>query len=199
MLVSKDEFTRLLSAERRKFIMDCVLGGLGDYDNPNYYSSAARVDHGPNTQASIRNSHIVARATRSNLSALGVQITNRRGRILFIVEGKIRISFKKFTRSLRSRNYPTPQALDFLGQKLDLQPITNVIAGYRASDATATSFEVWATCPIDDDNHWEWKLSGAQISMFATAPPEDVKQHTIKRRRVQIRQTAENTGDSTTG
>lgn len=191
ILITKEEFARLLTAERRSFIKDCILGGLRDYSNPEMYPTRAKVDHTPSVQAAIRNSHIVGRAARG-APALGIRIENRSRRILFIIEDKLRISFKKLTRSLRPMNVATVQSINFLGQKLDIQPLTNVVAGYLP-DLTATTFEVWITCPIDEDNYWTLKLVDAQVSeMFDSGTIPEVGQRTIKRRgpRVQVRQPA---------
>lgn len=204
MAMTKEEFLALLTPERRAFMLGCVRDGLADYDDPTNYGAAARRDHTPSVRAHCRNAHIVARATRRLVERpdVGVRISPVGRRVLFIVADRARVSFKKFDRRLRPRNYPTRQALAFNGQRLPsfdtATAVTNVVVGYR-SNATETAFEVFATCPQDEENEWQLKLSGAEIiDFFERAPAarsDDASLNLVSRRRVQVRKDAKEASD----
>jgi hypothetical protein len=180
MPLSKEDFLAILTPERRQFIYECVSGGLGDYANPAYYSPEARRDHTPSVRASIRNCHIVGRAKRVLPQHTDIRIATKNNRIFFIIADMVRLSFKKFDKDLRSRNYPTKQSRDFNAQKFDgfdVEPLTNVIAGYQ-TNVTETQFALFITCPDEQRNLWEVYLDGEEALTFLTTPeiPEPVKE-----------------------
>jgi hypothetical protein len=198
MFVSQEEFKKFLTQEQKKFILECIHGGLADYNNPAYYGNEARRDHTPSVRAQIRNCHIVAHAFRALIDRPDIRVINKRGRILFIFSDKSLVSIKKFDARLRTANAPTQQALAFKGQQpLDLDmptPLINIFTGYTY-DAVETNYEVYITCPDDEKNHWVWKISGAEITEFfsnSTVNADDIGTvHFVPKRRVRIRPDAQ--------
>jgi len=205
MTMTKDEFLHLLTPERRAFMLDCVRGGWADYEDSNNYGAAARRDHSQSVRAQCRNSHIVARALRGIVEhpEIGIQVSQRGQRVLFIVGDQARVSFKKLDRRLRPRNYPTRQARAFLGQRLpwanEPAEITNLLVGYRPN-AAETEFEVFATCPQDADNEWQMKLSRTEAVDFfdatSAARIEDALIARVSRKRVRIRKDPKEASDA---
>jgi hypothetical protein len=206
-LISREEFVQFLSGPQLAFIYDCIKGGLGDYEDTEYYSAAARRDHNPRVRANIRNCHIVARGQRRALEMSEVRVRNVRGRILFVINDIVQISFKKFDARLHSRNIRTPQAQAFLVQSA-LWPgndapisLTNIIAGFR-QDISETNFELWITCPSDNKNIWELRLAGAEIAELfpagAADGPEEPKNPIRERVRLRPRVVRKNGTDEST-
>lgn len=205
MKMTETEFLSLLTPERRAFMLDCVQGGWADYEDPKNYGPAARRDHTKSVRAQCRNSHIVARALRgiADHPDIGIRVSLVNRRILFIVADRARVSFKKFDRKLRPRNYATRQALNFMGQRLpcldESAEITNVVVGYRPNIAE-TEFDVFATCPHDEENEWQMRLSGdaavsffepATVARIEDAPPVSL----VSRNRVRARKVAKEAFD----
>lgn len=198
MINSVDDFKKLITPDHRRFIEDCIKGGLADYDNISYYSPEARRDHTQSVRAAIRNCHIVARAHRAIIDMPDLRVSMKGNRVLFIVADKVRLSFKKLDKNLRSHNYPTRQALDFLNQRSDstlfgsdtYSEITNVVAGYK-HNSTETEYELFITCPSDAYNNWEWKLSGEEEinSFLSSIPSQETVEITnkIHKKRVRVR------------
>ena len=193
-LLNKEEFQRLLTPERRAFILECIRGGLEDYKNADFYSDAARRDHNPRVRANLRNCHIVGRACRAVVGRSDIRVFQRRGRVLFIIADTCVVSFKMFKRFLRTANIPTRQAEDYTRQNLfglDLPPeMTGLCAGYLY-EASETSYQMYITCPYDQENLWVWKLPGAEITDFLTSTEQEPSVGTIelapRKRRVRIR------------
>ncbi len=200
-MISKEEFQLMLTPERKKFILEAIRGGVEDYNNPAFYGAEARLDHIPRVRANLRNCHIVGRARRALTGRTDMRVINKRGRVLFIIADTCQVSFKKLDARLHSSNVPTQQSLAFNGQTFDTPPLfghdmplalTNLIAGYRYLNRDSESdYEIYITCPCDQDNYWVWKLSGAEISDFLTYTIEadtiGTIQLTPRKRRIQIR------------
>ncbi|HVB72382.1 MAG TPA: hypothetical protein VNE38_02400 [Ktedonobacteraceae bacterium] len=197
MLISKEEFDKIFPAEYKRLLLECVNGGLGDYNNLNYYSAEARRDHTPSARAILRHCHIVARMNRTLMERHDIRVLNRRGRILFIFNDKLQCSIKKFDSRLRTSSNPTKQADDFKAQlPLDLDEpaeLANFFTGYKYDRAEAY-YDVYITYPHDEQNYWEWKISGAEIKEFMLNPSaniDDIGTVSMKKRRVHIRQDAQ--------
>lgn len=196
MAMSKEEFLCLITPDIRDFVVDCVRGGIADYDDPQNYGPAARRDHTKSVRAQIRNTHIQARAARGLVEHpdIGVRAAIRHQRVLFIVRDKARISFKKLDSRLRPRNYPTRQALAYLGQRLPNFDVpdeaTNLVVGY-VPNAAETDFEVFVTCPQDEDNEWQLRLSGSNVVQFLDPAASGVDERSLalvpRKRRVSVR------------
>src|SRR6267142_2301528 len=119
MVLTMDGFLEVVSESQRQKIWECVIGGFEDYKNPEYYSDRARIEHTPRTRASIRNDHIVARAQRASLEAMGIRAEAKYGRVLFYVaENKAVIAFKKFDKNLRARHSHTFRSRALTNQRL---------------------------------------------------------------------------------
>jgi len=179
LAISKQKFLGFLTQGRFDFVRDSVVGGLGDYEDPAFYSDAARRDHGPYERALLRRCHIVARANRALPDHPDIRIRKRGSRVTFIVADTVEISFKKLDKKLRTRNYPTQSALAFHAQEAsptlpllsldDLEQTTHVFAGYVPVSDFATEFELFFTCPEKGRNMWEARLEGASIDAFLRA------------------------------
>jgi hypothetical protein len=172
MILDREEFLDVVTPEQRQFITDCIKRGLADYDNPDLYGEAARRVHTPSIRATIRNCHIVSHAKRGLLERSDIKVREKRNRVLFIISDKICVSFKKFDDNLRTRNYPTQQALAFEGQTLHMDlpsEVTNIFAGYLFNQAE-TEYELFITCPVGKKNEWHLKLSGSAkvLDLFST-------------------------------
>lgn len=197
--MERDEFLQFLSAGRRQLIRDAILSGLALYDDPAHYSAEARRDHTVSIQAQIRNGHIVGSAKRAVVDRPDFKVRVVRGRLLFRIEDRVDVSFKKLSATLRPRNYPTKQSQNFQDQ-LSLQQspllsdgipnaVTHVVAGYAATDAAQTQFEIYVVCPDGPNNRWELCLSGVDVVEFLSAPALSpiLEQAEQKARRVKIR------------
>lgn len=150
MIHDSETFLNIVTSEQRQFIANCINCGLADYNNPQFYSEEARRAHTPSTRAAIRNCHIIHHAKHALLERSDIRIKEKGNRVLFIIADKVCISFKKFDKNLRTRNYPTQQALAFEGQRLDIElpdKVTNVFAGYLPNQAE-TEFELFIACPL---------------------------------------------------
>lgn len=201
MVMTKEGFLNFLTPERKRLMIDCVKGGLADYNNPAYYGIQARIDHTPSVVAAIRNCHIVARARLASAESPDMAVSCRRGRVLFTIADLVRVSFKKLNGRLRPRNIPTRQNRAFLGQRLDPQPpltgledvpfMTNVVAGY-VQDPADMRLHVHVICPLDESNYWDLELAGAEVDDFfatkAASPAiEAVASKVVKKSRARLR------------
>lgn len=193
MVMSRTEFENFLTPEHRRFIVDCIKRGLDDYDNPSYYAAEARRDHTPGVRAAIRNCHIIAHAQRALSDMSDLRVYNRNNRVLFVIADRVRVSFKRFDKDLRSRNYPTRQAVNYNKQTLfdaDMPgEVTNIIAGYQHNGAE-TEYELYITCPIDKRNMWELQLSGNEILGLLSPEVEsntDQLVEKVRQKRVRVR------------
>jgi len=184
-MLTREDVLALLTSDRKNIILDSIRGGLAFYEDPTNYSAAARRDHTLRESATCRNSHIVARARRATAEMSDFCVKVVRGRVLFIIEDKLCVSFKKFDKRLRSRNYPTRQARAFLGQRtleLAFPPeMTNLVAGYKM-DPAEVDYEVFITCPIGNKNAWQLRLFGEEIIDFFSAAPAVPVAEDFKRR-----------------
>lgn len=192
-MIPQDTFEQVFPFECRRFILDWIRLGLGDYEDPFYYGPDARYDHTSSVRAQIRNCHIVARACCALIDRLDIRVMNKRGRILFLFNDKYLVSMKKFDGRLRTANVPTQQALNFQGQQqLDLEmppQVLHIFAGYKY-DLAEAHYEVYITCPNDQLNHWVWKISGAEIHDFFAKPATNadiIGSTRIVQKRVRIR------------
>lgn len=197
MLISKEEFDQVFTAEHKKLLLECFHEGLGDYNNPKYYSDEAKRDHTPSARALNRHCHIVARIHRVLMERHDIRPINKRGRTLFIFNDKLQFSIKKFDGRLRTSNAPTQQAKAFKAQlPLDVDmpaELTNIFAGYKY-DAAETNYEIYITCPNDEQNFWVWKISGTEIRDFFSNPSADINEIgtvSLKKPRVRIRPDAQ--------
>ncbi|MGI8913008.1 MAG: hypothetical protein ACR2JY_04315 [Chloroflexota bacterium] len=184
MAMSKQEFMRVLTAERRQAVLGVIRSGLAIYDDPINYGGDARRDHSPIVQAQIRSAHIQGEAKRDFIEQDDIRLIQRRGRLIFRIADCVDISFKKLNLkpngTLRPTYSPTQQALNFLTQRPLEQPpllpdgmpspVTNVVAGYVFTDPAATEYEVHIICPAGPDNQWELNLSGSDVVEFLSAP-----------------------------
>ncbi|HVB22673.1 MAG TPA: hypothetical protein VNG51_12060 [Ktedonobacteraceae bacterium] len=194
MLISKDEFDRIFTAEYKRLLLKCIHEGLADYNNPKYYSAEARRDHTKSARALNRHCHIVARMNRALIEHNNIRAITKKGRPLFIFNDKLQFSIKKFDSRLRTSNVPTRQANAFKAQlslDVDMPPeLTNVFTGYRYN-LTETYYEVYITCPDYEQNFWIWKISGAEITDFFSDSPsvniDDIGTVSIKKPRVLVR------------
>lgn len=189
MTMSNEDILAVVTPERRAMIWQWISEGFRDYYDDDYYSPAARRDHSKSARAMNINSHIVGRARRGIVDMLGMRVSIRGGRVLIVIEDKLRLSFKKLNRNLRSRNYPTKQALAFVGQRLavnneDMVPeigpvqgvlltelppeMTNLIAGYRPNELE-TACEVFIVRPSADGNKMQMRLVEAEMAETLTA------------------------------
>lgn len=148
------EAMKVLTPERVKLIRRIMVDGL---DILTTYDPRHVRDYTPRVNADVRNSHIVAEGRRQTEGRTDIRVTVKRGRVLFIIEERLCLSFKKLDRRLRSRNIPTWQARRFERQMplgIDLPPeLTNVVAGYTL-DQVGTPTEMFVTCPDEKENHW---------------------------------------------
>ncbi len=197
MLISKEKFDTIFPTEYKKLLLECINGGLADYTNPEYYSSEARRDHSPSARALLRHCHIIARMNRALLERHDIRTLNKRGRPLFIFNDKLQCSIKKFDGRLRTSNVPTKQATDFKAQlPLGLdepEELANIFTGYKFDRAEAY-YEVYITCPKDEQNYWVWKISGAEIKDFFSdhsANIDEIGTVSLKKPRVRIRPEAQ--------
>jgi hypothetical protein len=197
MLISKKEFDKIFTADHKRLLLECINGGLADYNNPRYYSAEARRDHTPSARALNRHCHIVARMNRALIERHDIRAINKRGRVVFIFNDKLQFSIKKFDSRLRTSNVPTRQATAFKAQlPLDLDmpaELANIFTGYKY-DISETDYEVYVTCPDDEQNYWIWKVSGAEIKDFFSNPSaniEDIGTISLKKPRVRIRPDAQ--------
>ena len=194
MLITKDEFDKIFTVELKKLLLKCIHEGLADYNNPRYYSAEAKRDHTKSARAHIRHCHIVARMNRVVMEHSNIRAITRQGRPLFIFKDKLQFSIKKFDRRLRTSNVSTQQASAFKAQLplgVDMPPkLTNVFAGYKY-DLTEMFYEVYITCPDHEQNHWIWKISGAEITDFFSDSPtvniDNIGTVSIKKPRVLVR------------
>ncbi|MFL5624338.1 MAG: hypothetical protein ACJ788_01945 [Ktedonobacteraceae bacterium] len=197
MLISKVEFDKVFTAEHKRIILECFIGGLGDYNNPKYYSDEARRDHTKSARALLRNCHIIARMNRALMERHDIRAINKRGRVLFIFNDKLQFSIKKFDGHLRTSSIPTRQASAFKAQlPLDLDmpaELANIFTGYKY-DLAETNYEIYVTCPDNEQNYWVWKISGAEIKDFFSNPAaniDDIGTISLKKPRVRIRPDAQ--------
>jgi hypothetical protein len=71
--------------------------------------------------------------------------------------------------------------------------LANIFAGYKY-DAAETNYEIYITCPNDEQNYWVWKISGAEITDFFSNPLaniDDIGTVSLKTPRVRIRPDAQ--------
>ncbi len=171
------EAMNVLTPERAALIRRIMRAGLDIFTT---YEPRHLRDYAPRVSADVRNSHIVGEARRQTEGRTDFRVTVQRGRILFIIEERLCLSFKKLDRRLRSRNIPTRQARRFdrqLPLGFDLPPaLTNIIAGYTL-DRVGTPTAMFVTCPNDKENHWVLPLGVAAdvaaplaLPMTPTAP-----------------------------
>lgn len=176
MVKSRRDFLVQFTPEVKAFFWEPIVGGLGDYENLEFYSLDARRDHTPSVRAAIRNAHIIGRAKRMLIETPQVRMSNHRGRVMFIVNDLFRVSFKKLDRNLRSRYTPTKTATAFMTQTLPNfempAELTNLVAGYQFSNELESDFEVFIACPADDGNEWVLRLSAEEAKDFF-APTTD--------------------------
>lgn len=184
-MLSKDEFEAYLTPEEKADIRDCLAGGVGDYDNPTYYSPEARRDHTKSLRSHIRNAHINARAQRAAMASPRMRYTPVRGRPLFTIGDRVSLSFKKLDPNLRPRSSRTRQSRKFLAQQplpLELpDEATNVIAGYTL-DSFEAGVELHLVCPGEKHNHWETKLTREQPLEHPAVDPRPAIPATPRRR-----------------
>jgi len=188
MVLTKDRFLEVVSEDQRQKIWECVVGGFEDYKNPKYYSDKARIEHTPRTRASIRNDHIVARAQRASLEAIGIRAEAKYGRVLFyIAENQAVVAFKKFDKNLHPRHSPTYRSRALMSQRLlfDLpERPTAIIAGYRLKNLDMDC-EVFIVCPAGEGHYWQLELFGEEIPGFfladqsALASDEEIKRRIV--------------------
>ena len=200
MALSQSEFLEFLTPSRRKYILECIQAGLATYKNEAAYGSEARRDHTAQVRATIRNCHIVAYAQRNALDHSDVVVVNCKNRVLFIIAGTVRVTFKMLSRGLRPGHAATHQARAYmLQQDIPVDPkqaaqfafgfmpqqseMTNLVAGYRL-DALGEEEEVFIVCPAGDHNLWVLKLSGGELAQFATPEPIAPLAPRVSRRRV---------------
>lgn len=201
MALSKPAFLALLSSEIENWFRDSVLGGAHDYDQ---YNPALTRDHPRGLVAGIRNCHIVGRARRLSAYMPTVLYHPHRGRPLFIVRDMICVSYKKLDRNLRPCNSRTQQAIAYNGQVplfTDMPSVTtNLVVGYRPTNAAETEFEVYIICPDGERNLWEHPLSGVQVLELPFATPAPVAPTTTQRpARVRIKGAGGQDGNITAG
>lgn len=176
--LSLEEALTLLTSERVALISKIIRDGLAIYDDPKEYGPGARRDHTPRTKADNRNCHIVAEGRRQTLGRDDIRVQERDGRVLFIIEDRLCLAFKKLDQRLRSRSSPTRRSRRFelnLPLGIDLPPeLTNVIAGYTL-DAVGTPEQMYVTCPNGKTNAWVLPLGNvttdAEITQFPVATP----------------------------
>lgn len=214
MAMSREEFVGLLTPKQIGFFPAAIRGGLAIYADPSNYSPRALIDHSKAVRAQIRNAHIINEARRLIASdpALGVMERTIRHRVLFLVNSRAYVSFKRLDDMLRGSNYQTAQVKRFNRQlwpgadestvasdedvigDIALQPslwmpsmipdMINVWAGYKP-DRTETHFDYYLICPDGDANAWEWQLSeNDMIELATTTRPSETKAARKIRRRV---------------
>jgi hypothetical protein len=217
MAMSREEFIALLSPAQLAFFSSAIKGGLALYADPNNYSPRALIDHSKAVRAQIRNTHIVNEARRLIAADPTLSIIEReiRRRVLFLVNARAYVSFKRLDDALRGHNYPTAQARRFNRQLWPtteglevadngdaagntllrpslwapsvLPDMINIWAGYKP-DRTETQFGYYIVCPDGDTNAWEWPLSESDIAeLSATTRPSETDAAKKARRRVNVR------------
>lgn len=212
MVMTREDFAKMLSPIQLEFILASIRGGLALYSDDSNYSAAARLDHNPSTRAAIRNGHIIGYAKRRLLECpeAGIRLVIKGNRPLFYFNERARLSFKKLNENRRHSNYPTRQAKAFDAQLWPVEAVgdlsnrgatngrlwpenivpsmTNVIGGYMSNQAE-TSFEVFIICPDGEGNQWEWPLSDTEIEELIKSPEPAATEvaNKIRKRRVRVR------------
>jgi hypothetical protein len=97
------------------------------------------------------------------------------------IDGEWVIKLKKMGRGLRTSNYPTQAALDFVHQEGQLllpgvagEP-TNLHLGYHKREIELLSSPVYLTCPDGGSIAWEWMLEAPVAAVETPAAPEEVQ------------------------
>lgn len=98
----------------------------------------------------------------------GVVYGETRGQRYFVVEDRVLMRFKMLDDFLESSNYPTNQALDFVGQEPipDFPPFDRLHIGYRLDITGLLLRDAFVTLPIgrpERFNAWVWQVLGDPI------------------------------------
>ncbi|HLG69792.1 MAG TPA: hypothetical protein VK009_05140 [Chloroflexota bacterium] len=98
----------------------------------------------------------------------GVRYGETRGQRYFVVDERILMRFKLLDDGLQSSNYPTDQALDFVGQEPipDFPPLDRLHIGYRLDITGLLLRDAFVTLPIgrpERFNAWVWQVLGDPI------------------------------------
>lgn len=156
MIVTRDEALRIL-APYLETIRRCVRTGVDHYLTQ--VPPEARAWYSARTRASIIHDAIVQSAYHEFSAIPGVQLENRRGYLEVIIDGRLRLRWKKLNAGLRPRNIPTQQTYEFMHQLQfdfpDAPPsLTNIIAGYRWNTTQTDILGVYIVCPNGATNAW---------------------------------------------
>lgn len=150
------EFMAALGETKLRLLREAVESGFYEYITD--YSRVS-FKHHPRTRASIIHDHICDHA-KCHLAGLGdVQYLPIGERNLFEVDGKMLINFKKLDEQLRSSNYPTQTAMNFVDQtELNGIPasLPRITVGYvPKSDFTSISGVYAVKYGLEAEVEWE--------------------------------------------
>lgn len=130
------------------------------------------------SRASMISDYISAEAIKALTGADGAEIAMKYGQVRILIDGKLRIHFKKLNHRLRPSCVPTDRAQAILGQLEDQlegmplplpEPPTTVIVGYRWN-VLETAFGIYAICPNVKRNEWAFEIEEPGQGRAAAAP-----------------------------
>lgn len=159
MIRSLDEAVSELAPEYFPRIASAIRGALSEFISDHAH---LRYRYTQRTEASIIHDLMVAHL-RQELDGLpGVSFLLRRNLFIVGIAGRWIFRAKRLDRVLRSKNIPTQQVLNFLGQvQLEIpgaESPTNLQIGYQREGAELATAPLWVTCPQGSQLVWSWQL-----------------------------------------
>lgn len=170
MNISQEEAEKILEPHKNQF-RDCVINAWNDYNN--YYSDVKH-KHSARTRANILYDHMVDSARLKFDGMSEISLIDINGSFLISIGNMLIIRFKKLDNEMKSRNYPTQQALAFMDQ-LTLPGIpvaARLIVGYQLNELQTNIKSILVTCPNGSQIDWHSELKGETSENLIKFPGE---------------------------
>jgi hypothetical protein len=180
-ILSREQAIEILSPHLQA-IEDCIKEAWKQWERFGEIAPELRKPFNAAERAMFIYRHIVENAKHKFCEIEGVQISEKRGFLSLIFDGKLVLRFKKFDRGLRSSGIPTRQYEIWKSQQM--MPgfeQTRIIGGYRVDSLKRSLFDIHITCPIGSQNEWSFELQKGLSVDVEKIIPESSEERSIVR------------------
>jgi hypothetical protein len=177
----RNEFAAWLRPEWVDLIIQCVKGGLADFDNPEWVPTHVRLVLSPRSEASLRHDFIVHHFESELIDVPELRMKRRHGHVLIWVADEAVATIKKISEKTRlampNKTWSSHNILSDAPTLMEDMPseAQQIVIGYTV-DETGTQYRYYITCPsqVGLDNHWVIDITDAATAeLVVFTAPED--------------------------